>query len=103
VTPPPGSLKPKPVTNHNDIGDVSTSSRPLLHADLVKIFPGLANVRITHSRCGVVAYTFDELLHTGRREDEYYATGCCGSGIGMGGTLRTGWRECCLRPREVLF
>lgn len=62
-------------------------SGPLLHADLVKIFPELARVRITHSWCGFVAYTFDELMHTGRHEGMYYATGYCGSGVGMGGYL----------------
>jgi len=62
-------------------------SGPLLHADLVKIFPELASVRITHSWCGFVAYTFDELMHTGRHEGMYYATGYCGSGVGMGGYL----------------
>lgn len=62
-------------------------SGPLLHADLVKIFPQLAGVRITHSWCGFVAYTFDELMHVGRHEGLYYATGYCGSGVGMGGYL----------------
>lgn len=63
------------------------NSAPLLHADLVKIFPELARVRITHSWCGFVGYTFDELMHTGRHEGMYYATGYCGSGVGMGGYL----------------
>jgi glycine/D-amino acid oxidase-like deaminating enzyme len=62
-------------------------SGPMLHADLVKIFPDLAGVRISHSWCGFVAYTFDELMHVGRREGVWYATGYCGSGVGMGGYL----------------
>ena len=64
-------------------------SGPPLHADLVKIFPALADVRITHSWCGFVAYTFDELAHVGRHEGVHYATGYCGSGVGMGGYLGT--------------
>src|SRR5690606_24451322 len=40
-------------------------SGPLLRADLVKIFPALAGVGISHSWCGFVAYTFDELAHVG--------------------------------------
>ena len=62
-------------------------SGPLLHADLVKIFPELAEVRISHSWCGFVAYTFDELMHVGRHEGIHYATGYCGSGVGMGSYL----------------
>jgi glycine/D-amino acid oxidase-like deaminating enzyme len=62
-------------------------SGPMLHADLVKIFPGLAGARISHSWCGFVAYTFDELMHVGRHEGVWYATGYCGSGVGMGGYL----------------
>ncbi len=62
-------------------------SGPRLHADLVKLFPALADVRISHSWCGFVAYTFDELMHTGRHEGVHYATGYCGSGVGMASYL----------------
>jgi len=62
-------------------------SGPVLHADLVKIFPSLAGVRISHSWCGFVGYTFDELMHVGRHEGVHFATGYCGSGVGMGGYL----------------
>jgi glycine/D-amino acid oxidase-like deaminating enzyme len=64
-----------------------TISGPLLHADLVKIFPELAGVRISHSWCGFVAYTFDELMRVGRHEGVHFATGYCGSGVGMGSYL----------------
>jgi glycine/D-amino acid oxidase-like deaminating enzyme len=57
-------------------------SGPLLRADLVKIFPQLANVRISHSWCGFVAYTFDELMHVGKHEGLHYAMGYCGAGVG---------------------
>lgn len=62
-------------------------SGPMLRTELVKIFPGLAKVRISHSWCGFVGYTFDELMHIGRHEGVHFATGYCGSGVGMGGYL----------------
>ena len=62
-------------------------SGPLLHADLVALFPELRTVRISHSWCGFVAYTFDELMHIGCHEGLHYAMGYCGSGVGMGSYL----------------
>ena len=57
-------------------------SGPLLHADMAAIFPELAATRISHSWCGFVAYTFDELMHVGRHEGMHYAMGYCGAGVG---------------------
>ena len=57
-------------------------SGPLLHADMVGVFPELAGTRISHSWCGFVAYTFDELMHVGRHEGLHYAMGYCGAGVG---------------------
>jgi glycine/D-amino acid oxidase-like deaminating enzyme len=57
-------------------------SGPLLHADMAQIFPELAETRISHSWCGFVAYTFDELMHVGRHDGMYYAMGYCGAGVG---------------------
>ena len=62
-------------------------SGPLLHRDLVALFPELREVRISHSWCGFVAYTFDELMHTGCHEGLHYAMGYCGSGVGMASYL----------------
>ncbi len=62
-------------------------SGPLLHADLVALFPELAGTRISHSWCGFVAYTFDTMMHIGRHEGQHYALGYCGSGVGMGSYL----------------
>jgi glycine/D-amino acid oxidase-like deaminating enzyme len=62
-------------------------SGPLLHAEMVKLFPELAAVRISHSWCGFVAYTFDELMHIGKHEGVHYAMGYCGSGVGMASYL----------------
>lgn len=54
----------------------------LLHAEMVKIFPELARVGISHSWSGLVAYTFDELMHVGLRDGMHYAMGYCGAGVG---------------------
>ena len=64
-------------------------SGKLLRKDLVKIFPQLDEMKITHSWMGYVAYTFDELPHIGNHEGLYYAMGCCGSGVGMASYLGT--------------
>lgn len=58
-------------------------SGPLLKAELVRLFPELADVGITHSWWGYVAYTFDELPHIGERDGIFYGMGYCGSGVGM--------------------
>jgi glycine/D-amino acid oxidase-like deaminating enzyme len=39
-------------------------------------------VAISHSWCGFVAYTFDELMHTGVHDGMHYAMGYCGAGVG---------------------
>lgn len=57
-------------------------SGPQLHHDMVQIFPELASVSISHSWCGFVAYTFDELMHMGVRDGMHYAMGYCGAGVG---------------------
>ncbi|MCC6193192.1 MAG: FAD-binding oxidoreductase [Burkholderiales bacterium] len=62
-------------------------SGPLLRADLVKVFPALREVRITHSWMGIVAYTFDETMHVGTHDGVRFATGYCGAGVGMGSYL----------------
>ncbi len=62
-------------------------SGPKLHADMVTIFPELAATRISHSWCGFVAYTFDELMHVGNHDGLHFAMGYCGSGVGMASYL----------------
>ncbi len=67
-------------------------SAPLLHADLVKLFPELAETRISHSWVGFVAYTFDNLPHVGVHDGAHFAMGYCGTGVAMASYLgmRTG-------------
>jgi glycine/D-amino acid oxidase-like deaminating enzyme len=62
-------------------------SAPRLHAEMVRLFPELAGVRVTHSWMGFVAYTFDHLMHTGTYDGIHHAAGYCGSGIGMASYL----------------
>ena len=57
-------------------------SGPRLHEDMVALFPELRDVRISHSWCGFVAYTFDELMHVGEHDGLHYAMGYCGAGVG---------------------
>jgi len=62
-------------------------SGPRLHADMCRIFPELSGTRISHSWMGTVAYTFDELAHTGTHDGVHYAMGYCGSGVSMASYL----------------
>jgi len=57
-------------------------SGPKLHADMAAIFPALRTTRISHSWCGFVAYSFDELMHVGVHDGMHYAMGYCGAGVG---------------------
>lgn len=57
-------------------------SGPKLHADMVRLFPELRETRISHSWCGFVAYTFDELMHIGKHDGMHYSMGYCGAGVG---------------------
>lgn len=62
-------------------------SAPRLHAEMVRLFPELARIRVSHSWGGLVAYTFDTLMHTGHDNGLYHAMGYCGSGVGMASYL----------------
>ena len=64
-------------------------SGELLRRDLVALFPELAEVRVSHSWMGFVAYTFDHLPHIGEADGVHYAMGYCGSGVAMGSYLGT--------------
>jgi len=54
-----------------------------LYARMLRLYPELAGVRVTHSWTGMVAMTFDHLPHIGRENGIYYAAGCNGSGVAM--------------------
>jgi glycine/D-amino acid oxidase-like deaminating enzyme len=62
-------------------------SGPKLYADMCRIFPDLQGYKVSHSWMGTVAYTFDELAHTGTHNGVHYAMGYCGSGVSMASYL----------------
>ena len=62
-------------------------SGPRLHADMCRIFPELSDTKISHSWMGKVAYSFDELAHTGTHDGTHYAMAYCGSGVSMASYL----------------
>ena len=62
-------------------------SGPKLRDDLVRLFPQLSKTQISHSWAGTVAYSFDELAHTGKQDNMYYSMSYCGSGVSMASYL----------------
>ena len=56
-------------------------SLPALRQEMLRIFPQLEDLKISHTWMGFVAYTFDTLPHLGQQDGIYYAMGYCGSGI----------------------
>ena len=56
-------------------------SLPALRREMLRIFPQLEDVAISHAWMGFVGFTFDHLPHLGRHEGIHYAMGYCGSGI----------------------
>lgn len=58
-------------------------SARLLASWLHKLFPALADIPVTHSWFGMIAYTFDRLPHVGKVDGFHYAGGYCGSGVVM--------------------
>lgn len=80
-------------------------SGPLLHREMCRIFPEVAKYRISHSWMGTVAYTFDELAHTGMHEGIYHCMGYCGSGVSMASYLgmRTGQKVLGLKEGKTAF
>lgn len=63
------------------------ASGPKLYDSMCRIFPELRDYGVTHTWSGTVAYTFDELAHTGVHDGVHYAMGYCGSGVSMASYL----------------
>lgn len=55
----------------------------LLRQALVERFPQLADVKITHTWQGNVAFTYDALPHAGEIDGLHFILGCNGSGVSM--------------------
>ena len=64
-----------------------SKSGPKLLKDLTRLFPELTQTKISHSWTGTVAYSFDELAHTGTQNEMHYAMSYCGSGVSMASYL----------------
>ncbi len=60
---------------------------PVLWREMVRVFPALADVRLSHAWTGNVAFTFDGLPHIGAQDGVHYAAGCQGSGVAMASWL----------------
>lgn len=83
----------------------TAQSGPLLQRNMERIFPQLKGRAITHSWSGIVAYSFDELAHTGVHDGVHYALGYCGSGVSMASYLgmRTGQKLLGLPEGQTAF
>jgi glycine/D-amino acid oxidase-like deaminating enzyme len=58
-------------------------SAPALRQEMLRIFPQLEDVKLTHAWMGFVGFTFDYLPHLGEQDGLFYAMGYCGSGISL--------------------
>lgn len=56
-------------------------SAPALRLELLRIFPQLEDVKLSHSWMGYVGFSFDYLPHLGQQDGLFYTMGYCGSGI----------------------
>lgn len=54
-----------------------------LYRDMIRFFPDLARVSVTHSWSGFTGWTFDVLPHIGSHDGIHYAAGYCGTGVVM--------------------
>jgi glycine/D-amino acid oxidase-like deaminating enzyme len=55
----------------------------LLHRAMVERFPELADIKVTHTWQGNVAFTYDALPHAGEIDGLHFVLGCNGSGVSM--------------------
>lgn len=68
--------------------DDSESAFAALHKAMVRQFPELASVRVTHRWSGLVAMTLDSLPHAGRLDDRVvYCLGYNGAGVAMASNM----------------
>lgn len=64
------------------VGDTAGAAYAHLARDLLRAFPALGDVQVSHAWSGRIGYTFDEFPHLGRSPDGvYYAMGYCGTGV----------------------
>ncbi len=58
-----------------------------LQAQMIRLYPQLGDVAITHGWLGKVGYSFATLPHIGCHDGLHYATGFCGTGVAMASWL----------------
>lgn len=68
------------------VGRMAGNTSPLafrhLARSLLKVFPELADIAVTHAWDGQIGYTYDEVPHLGRTATGvHYALGYCGTGV----------------------
>lgn len=56
---------------------------PAMHARMRRIFPDLADIRITHAWGGFVGMTSDRMPHVAERDGVLHAVGCNGNGVAL--------------------
>ncbi|MBI1218127.1 MAG: FAD-dependent oxidoreductase [Rhodobacteraceae bacterium] len=80
-------------------------SAPHLYRHMCRIFPSLEGCTVSHCWSGTVAYSFDELAHTGVHDGIHYAMNYCGSGVSMASYLgmRTGQKVVGLAEGRTAF
>ena len=54
-----------------------------MYRDMLRVFPRLEDVGITHAWSGKIGSTLDRLPHIGRHNGLYYALGYCGHGVAL--------------------
>lgn len=63
-------------------GEMDPRAYAHLARDMLKVFPHIGDVEVTHAWSGRIGYTFDEFPHLGRTPDGiHYAMGYCGTGV----------------------
>ncbi|MEO9337438.1 FAD-binding oxidoreductase [Mesorhizobium sp. SB112] len=66
----------------------STSAFSALHKAMVRQFPELSNVAVTHKWSGLVAMTMDSIPHAGRLDERVvYAVGYNGTSVALASTM----------------
>lgn len=66
----------------NFTADTRAAAFAHLARDLLRVFPSLGDVQVSHAWSGTIGYTFDEFPHLGRSPTgPYYAMGYCGTGV----------------------
>lgn len=72
-----GGRAGEPETNLSD-------STEVLYRAMIRVFPELEGVTITHNWCGAVAYSFTVVPQIGIQDGKHYAMCYSGSGVAMG-------------------